>query len=29
MRRVIGLMLAGLGTFLIAVAVLLPTWVSS
>jgi DUF3068 family protein len=29
MRRVIGLILAGLGTFLIAVAVLLPTWVSS
>ena len=29
MRRVIGLILAGLGTFLIVVAVLLPTWVSS
>ena len=29
MRRVIGLILAGLGTFLIAMAVLLPTWVSS
>jgi hypothetical protein len=29
MRRVTGLILAGLGTFLIVVAVLLPTWVSS
>jgi len=29
MRRVIGLVLAGLGTFLIVMAVLLPTWVSS
>src|SRR5712691_11610 len=29
MRRVIGLTLAGFGTFLIAIAVLLPTWVSS
>jgi Porin PorA len=28
MRRVIGLILAGLGTFLIVCAVLLPTWVS-
>jgi hypothetical protein len=28
MRRVIGLVLTGLGTFLIVVAVLLPTWVS-
>jgi Porin PorA len=29
MRRVIGLILAGFGTFLIAIAVLLPTWISS
>ena len=29
MRRVLGLILAGSGTFLIVVAVLLPTWVSS
>ena len=29
MRRVTGLILAGFGTFLIAMAVLLPTWVSS
>jgi DUF3068 family protein len=29
MRRVTGLILAGFGTFLIAIAVLLPTWVSS
>ncbi len=29
MRRVIGLILAGFGTFLIVMAVLLPTWVSS
>jgi hypothetical protein len=29
MRRVIGLILAGVGTFLIVCAVLLPTWVSS
>jgi len=29
MRRVIGLILTGLGTFLIVCAVLLPTWVSS
>ena len=27
MRGIIGLILAGLGAFLIAVAVLLPTWV--
>ncbi len=29
MRRLIGLILAGFGTFLIAIAVLMPTWVSS
>ena len=29
MRRVIGFVLAGLGVFLIAVAILLPTWVAA